>query len=89
MYTIIELLSYSTNRTIVLTDAIDSMSKLSLSLSLSLSLVWFVRLGRPKEQEIRSLSYMYGPDHELSNLRSAYRHEQAQNPHYTWWADLS
>ncbi len=46
--------------------------------------VWFVRLGRPKEQEIRSLSYMYGPDHELSNLRSAYRHEHAQNPHYTW-----
>ncbi len=46
--------------------------------------VWFVRLSRPKEQEIRSLSYMYGPDHELSNLRSAYRHEHAQNPHYTW-----
>ena len=28
---------------------------------------------------------MYGPDHELSNLRHAYRHAQANNPHYTWY----
>ncbi|XP_064404176.1 proto-oncogene tyrosine-protein kinase ROS-like isoform X2 [Halichondria panicea] len=64
--------------------ALGGAALIALCLGFFLFCVWFVRLSRPKEQEIRSLSYMYGPDHELSNLRSAYRHEQAQNPHYTW-----
>ena len=38
-----------------------------------------------RRKEPTSLSYMYGPDHELSNLRDAYRHAHANNPHYTWF----
>ena len=38
-----------------------------------------------RKKEPTSLSYMYGPDHELSNLRDAYRHAHANNPHYTWF----
>ena len=41
-----------------------------------------------RKKEPTSLSYMYGPDHELSNLRDAYRHAHANNPHYTWLVQI-
>ncbi len=40
--------------------------------------------GRNKKRRVR-LSYAYGPDVELSNLRNNYRQNQAaNNPHYMW-----
>ena len=50
--------------------------------------VWCMAVHhRHKEVDIRSINYQYGysHDHELSNLRGLRRHQQANNPHYTWY----
>ena len=48
--------------------------------------VFCIALGSRNKRSLR-MSYMYGPDVELSNLRDAYRQRQTQaaNPHYMWW----